>query len=409
MLKRIQTEQLQLGMYIHEFCGSWFNHPFWREAFLLDNTDALKKILSVGIKEVWIDTDKGLDCEGGKSEDRHTLEIDNILAQANTSNKIPHHIGASQEVERAVKICAESQKAVASMFHEARMGNSINANDVLPIVEEITTSVMRNPGALVSLARLKDKDNYTYMHSVSACAMMAALARTLELNTEQIRNAALAGLVHDVGKTQTPLKILNKPGKLTEDEFEVIKRHPADGHRILKESEGVNYVALIVCLQHHEKLDGSGYPNQLTHEKIGPYAKMSAVCDVYDAITSDRPYKKGWEPAEAIRKMAEWSHRCFDQHIFHAFVKTIGIYPIGTLVRLDSDHLGVVIEQTNYSLLTPILMVFFSIETNSRITPWVLDLSKPACKDKIISHEDPKKWNIHDIQELWSGLAVVCQ
>ena len=395
-------------MYVHEFCGSWFNHPFWREAFLLDNAETLQEILSTGIKDVWIDTDKGLDSDGGKSGEMIAAEVDGILARANASKKIVHHVDVAQEAERAVKICAESKKAVASMFHEARMGNAINASDVLPIVEEISTSVIRNSGALISLARLKNKDNYTYMHSVAACALMAALARTLGLNNEQIRNAALAGMLHDIGKTNTPLEIINKPGKLTDAEFQIIKNHPAEGHRILLESNGINDIAMIVCLQHHEKLDGSGYPNQLTNEQIGPYAKMSAVCDMYDAITSTRAYKSGWEPAEAIRKMAEWSPRHFDQRIFHAFVKTIGIYPVGTLVKLESGRLGVVIEQTNYSLLTPILMVFFSVGSNSRITPEILDLSKPGCRDKIVSHEDPEEWGIKDIHELWSGgLAAV--
>jgi hypothetical protein len=153
-------------------------------------------------------------------------------------------------------------------------------------------------------------------------------------------------------------------------------------------------------------MDGSGYPEHLADTQISLYAKMGSVCDVYDAITSNRPYKSGWEPAESIRKMAEWSKGHFDTTIFHAFVKSIGIYPIGSLVRLESGYLGVIIEQTEKSLLTPILMVFFSIKSNGRITPEILDMSKPTCKDKIVSHEDPAKWNIHDVQELWSGVAT---
>jgi hypothetical protein len=132
---------------------------------------------------------------------------------------------------------------------------------------------------------------------------------------------------------------------------------------------------------------------------------MGAVCDVYDAVTSNRPYKNGWEPAESIRKMAEWKGH-FDIVIFHAFVKSIGIYPIGSLVRLESDRLGVIIEQTENSLLTPIVNIFFSIKSNGRIAPEKLDLSKPACKDKIVSHEDPEKWGIRDLHELWSGLPA---
>ncbi|MDD2915749.1 MAG: HD-GYP domain-containing protein [Gallionella sp.] len=409
MLKRIPIEQLCVGMYIHEFCGSWYEHPFWRNTFLLDKPEDLSEIRATGIREIWIDTSKGLDVEGGKSAKAIASEIDQTLAQANTVNKITRHVGITQEAERAINMCTQSRLAVASMFQEARMGKALNASDALPVVDEITGSVMRNSGALISLARLKDKDNYTYMHSVAVCALMVSLARQLGFDNKQIHEAGLAGLLHDIGKTMVPLEIINKPGKLTDEEFQMVKNHPTEGYKILRDSNGISDIALHVCMHHHEKVDGSGYPDRLAHTQINLYAKMGALCDVYDAITSIRPYKNGWEPAEAIRKMAEWSSGHFDQRIFHAFVKSIGIYPIGTLVRLKSFRLGVVVEQSDHSLLTPILMVFFSIEKNSRITPEMLDLSIPSCQDGIVSHEDPAHWNIHDIQELWSGLAAVPQ
>lgn len=394
-------------MYIHEFCGSWYDHPFWRNAFLLDNTQDLQNILATGFKEVWIDTDKGLDVEGGKTETAVAAEVDNTLARARNGNKMAPHVDIAAEAVRAVKVCSQSKQAVASMFQEARMGKALNASDALPIVDAITTSVMRNPGALISLARLKDKDNYTYMHSVAVCALMVSLARQLGLNKEQINHAGLAGLMHDIGKTKSPPDILNKPGKLTDAEFQVMKQHPVDGHKILLESNGIKSdIALFVCLHHHEKVDGSGYPDRLTNEQIGLYAKMGAVCDVYDAITSNRPYKNGWEPAQSIRKMAEWSHGHFDWRIFEAFVRSVGIYPVGSMVRLASERMGVVIGQSEDSLLTPMVKVFFSIKDHARIPPEILDLSKPSCRDKIVSHEDPEKWEIRDIQELWSDISA---
>ena len=406
MLKRIPVQQLRLGMYIHEFCGSWMEHPFWRGAFLLDDPKDLKIICTIGLAEVWIDTSKGHDVEGGASTAAVAAEVDAALAQVDSPGKPEPRAGIAQEAARAVKICAKSKQAVASMFHEARMGKALDVGDALPIVEEISTSVMRNPGALISLARLKNKDEYTYMHSVAVCALMVALARTMGFNDQQTRQAGLAGLLHDVGKMMIPAAILDKPGKLTEAEFDTMKSHPVEGHRMLLGGKGIGEVALDVCLHHHEKMDGSGYPNGLAGGEISLYAKMGAVCDVYDAITSNRPYKNGWEPAESIRKMAEWSKGHFDPRIFEAFVRSIGIYPIGSLVRLESDHLGVVVEQTAQSLLKPIVMVFFSIKSNARIQPELLDLSKPACKDKILSHEDPAEWDIHDTQALWSGMTV---
>lgn len=406
MLKRIPIKLLRLGMYVHEFCGSWMDHPFWRSAFLLDNPDDLQTILSTGIKELWIDTSQGLDVEGGTTSATVAAEIDVTLTQADTASKKKQHTNITQEAERAIKICARSRQAVSSMFQEARMGKALNADDALPIVEEISSSVMRNPGALISLARLKDKDDYTYMHSVAVCALMVSLAQQLGLNCGQTRQAGLAGLLHDVGKMMTPPEILNKPGKLTDTEFEIIKNHPAEGHKILLEGNGVSDVALDVCLHHHEKMDGSGYPERLSEPQISLYARMGAVCDVYDAITSNRPYKNGWEPADSIRKMAEWCKGHFDQRIFEAFVRSVGIYPVGSLVKLESGHLAVVIGQTEKSLLAPTVKVFFSIKSNGWIAPEILDLSSPTCKNKITSHEDPAKWNISDIQELWSGMPA---
>ncbi|MDD2915766.1 MAG: HD-GYP domain-containing protein [Gallionella sp.] len=412
MLIRIQVKQLRLGMHVHELCGSWMDHPFWRGAFTLDDPKDLKTLLATGIKEVWIDTAKGLgiavDEEGdaGASEQAVAEEIEATLAQADKSAPIVERVNIAQEAARAVKICAKSKQAVSSMFHEARMGKALDAEDALPIVEEISTSVMRNPGALISLARLKDKDDYTYMHSVAVCALMVSLSRQLGLDEQQTRMAGLAGLLHDVGKMMIPLGILNKPGKLTDAEFMTVRDHPSQGHKMLLEGKGISEVALDVCLHHHEKVDGSGYPEKLSGEQISLYAKMGAVCDVYDAITSNRPYKSGWEPAESLRKMAEWSSGHFDLRIFQAFVKSIGIYPIGSLVKLESNRLGVIIEQTEKSLLTPVVKVFFSIKSNARIAPEILDLSKPSSKDKIVSHEDPAKWDIHDLQELWSDMPA---
>ncbi|MDD2685396.1 MAG: HD-GYP domain-containing protein [Gallionella sp.] len=406
MLKRISVQQLRLGMHVHEFCGSWMDHPFWRTSFLLDSEKDMQAILAANIKEVWIDTAKGLDAEGGVAEAEVVQSVEATLAQAALPEKKTVRADIAQEAVRAAKVCAKSKQAVTSMFHEARMGKALNADDALPIVEEISNSVIRNPGALISLARLKDKDDYTYMHSVAVCALMVALARQLDLSDEQTRLAGMAGLLHDIGKMMIPPEILNKPGKLTDEEFEVVKNHPVEGHKLLLEGSGVSDVALDVCLHHHEKVNGGGYPEGLSDEQISLFAKMGAVCDVYDAITSNRPYKNGWEPAESLRKMAEWSKGHFDQRVFEAFVRSIGIYPVGSLVRLESGRLAVVVDQGEKSLLAPVVKVFFSTKSNSRISPEIIDLSKPIARDKIVSHEDPAKWNIGDVQVLWSGIPA---
>jgi len=271
-------------------------------------------------------------------------------------------------------------------------------------VEEISDSVLRNGSALISLARLKTADDYTYMHSVAVCAMMIALARQLGLDEEQVRLAGLAGLLHDLGKALIPAEILNKPGKLTDAEFTIIKSHPVHGHKMLLAASQVHPLVLDVCLHHHEKTDGSGYPGRLKNEEISLFAKMGAVCDVYDAISSNRPYKTGWDPAESLHKMAGWAAGHFDQKVFQGFVKSLGIYPIGSLVRLSSGRIGVVMEQTGKSLTTPRVKVFYSTKSNLRIAPEVIDLALPTCHDKIAGREDPDHWQFPDLKELWSGL-----
>ena len=284
------------------------------------------------------------------------------------------------------------------------MGKAVNTASAQKLVEEISNSVSRNPGALISLARLKTADDYTYMHSVAVCALMIALARQLELDEEITRALGLAVLLHDLGKAAMPMEVLNKPGKLSDGEFAIMKRHPEEGHRMLAEAPEAGEIALEVVLHHHEKIDGSGYPHGLKGQQISLYAKMGAVCDVYDAITSNRPYKAGWDPAESLRKMAEWAPGHFDPTVFQAFVKSLGIYPIGSLVRLESGRLGVVVEQSEKSLLTPRVKVFFSTRANARIRTDVVDLSAPGCRDTIAQREDPAQWQFPDLNTLWTGL-----
>ena len=414
MLKRINVQQLRLGMHLKEFCGSWMDHPFWRTGFVLKDMADLDLIMASPIKEVWIDCAKGLDVAKGETVISELFEEELVPAESAPTDLIAgdlvprdtQPVSAAEEIERAARICLEGKAAVVSMFEEVRMGNAVDVGGARQLVEDIADSVSRNPGAIISLARLKTADDYTYMHSVAVCAMMVALAKQLNLDESQTRACGMAGLLHDLGKVAMPPEVLNKPGKLTEAEFAIIRTHPTEGYKMLKASPGVDAVSLDVVLHHHEKMDGSGYPEQLKGDDISLYAKMGAVCDVYDAITSNRPYKTGWDPAESLRKMAEWAKGHFDPLVFQAFVKSIGIYPVGSLVRLTSGRIGVVTEQSPVSLTTPMVKVFYSTKSNMRLVPFVVDLSRPKVLEKITQREDPSTWNFPDLNEMWSGLPL---
>lgn len=401
MLKKISVENLRLGMYLHAFCGVWLEHPFRCPQFVVADPRDLALLRQSPIKEIWIDTAKGVDVEAlGVIEKSDAVQLfeppaSGPLARGNCS--------FGDEFRRAEKICARGKEAVLSMFQEARMGKAIDAEAALPLVEEISNSVLRNPGALISLARLKTVDDYTYLHSVAVCALMISLARQLGLSESETQEAGMAGLLHDLGKAFVPAEILNKPGKLSCAEFEVIKTHPDEGYRLLSAVSGIGNQVKDVCLHHHEKVDGTGYPDGLKGDSISLFAKMGAVCDVYDAVTSNRPYKVGWDPAESIKRMAEWEGH-FDPVVFEAFVKSLGIYPIGSLIRLQSGRVGVVIEQGANSLLRPKVKVFFSTKLQAYIKPKIVDLARPGAHDKILGRENHKKLGIRDTDHYWTCL-----
>jgi putative nucleotidyltransferase with HDIG domain len=393
MLKKIHVRDVRSGMFIHEICGSWMDHPFWKKSFLLATDEDLRALKNSGIQEIWIDTRKGWDVQSeavlsSPEEEKKKVEdkLKQIIKEPSPEPCIPIH----EELERARKLQAKSRAAVTSMFQEARMGNAIKVSEAAPLVEEINQSITRNPEAFLNLARIKTKDDYTYMHSIAVCALMIALGKQLGLTGPDLKEAGLAGLLHDVGKILIPDKVLNKPGKLTDEEFDIIKQHPRKGWELLRDSPDISATVLDVCLHHHERVDGTGYPGRISGEPLSLFARMGAVCDVYDALTSDRCYNFGWEPAETIRKMAEWMNGHFDERVFQAFVKTIGIYPSGTLVRLKSGRLAIVIEQTEKSLLTPIVRVFFSTKSNEPIMPEMINLSRS--QESIANAEDPAQW-----------------
>ncbi len=410
MRKKIAVEQLRLGMHVAGFCGAWTDHPFWRGKFTLSDPKQLAAAQASGVTHCWIDTAKGLDVAAPAAPApepplARALDAPSVSALRANEGQVP----MQDELRRTAALLQESRQAVVEMFGQARMGLAVDAQSCLPLVESIADSVWRNGGALISLARLKTHDDYTYMHSVAVCALMVALARQLGLGEADARSAGMAGLLHDLGKAMMPLAVLNKPGKLNADEFRLIQSHPERGHELLSQSGGAGDMVLDVCLHHHEKVDGSGYPHHLKGGQISLHASMGAVCDVYDAISSNRPYKQGWDPAESIGKMAEWRQGHFDEAVFQAFVSSLGIYPTGSLVRMRTGRLAVVVEQNAASLTTPTVKVFFSTRSQMHITPELIDLNRAGCSDRIVGRESNREWKFRHLDELWAGPEVLRQ
>jgi HD-GYP domain-containing protein (c-di-GMP phosphodiesterase class II) len=411
MLKKIATADLRLGMHLHALEGPWLDHPFWRTKFVLADAADVSAVRTSGVTHCWIDASKGLGVATPAASATPAVE-DSPTAPAplpelpEPTDSVPApSVAFEEELAQAARLCKKSKLAVQQLFGELRMGKALNAQAFQPLVEELAASVFRNPGALVSLARLKTKDDYSYMHSVAVCALMIALAREAGLGAAACREAGLAGLLHDVGKALMPLEVLNKPGKLTDAEFGVMRSHPARGHAVLLEGGSAGAAALDVCLHHHERVDGRGYPQGLAGDAISPMARMGAICDVYDAISSNRPYKAAWDPADSISRMASWAGH-FDPTLFAVFVRSLGIYPTGSLVRLRSGRLAVVVKQHSTNLTAPTVKVFFSTRSNLPIAAQQIDLARADTNDAITGREPRGDWSASQLDALWAGDAL---
>ncbi|MCG2585802.1 HD-GYP domain-containing protein [Massilia sp. TS11] len=398
MLKKIDASQLKVGMYIHDLSVDWMTHPFVRNRFKISSDDEIRKIIQAGIHDVVIDSDKGLDVQDAPTlaEARAQTEKE-LTALAQEAPAAPQRVSLGEELKRASVIRHQASGLVRSVMQDARLGKAIEVEQVSPMVQTITESILRNPGALLGMLRIKTKDDYTFLHSVSVCALLVAFCRSRGMDADTTYQAGLGGLLHDTGKALVPDKVLNKPGPLTDEEFLLIKKHPKDGYDILLKSPEIGPIPLDITLHHHERRDGSGYPDKQGEGTISELAQMAAIVDVYDAITADRCYHKGLPAAEALRKIYEWSKFHFNPKYVQEFMRCVGIYPVGTMVLLESGRLGVVVEPHETNLLAPKVNVFFNTKKNVYIKPETVDLSRAlgfGGGDKIVRHESPAKWNV---------------
>jgi len=403
MFKKVDASQLKVGMFIQDLSCDWMAHPFVRNRFVITSEAEIRKIINAGIHDVVIDSARGLDVDDAptvaEAQAATEREIIELIAKA----PVVTRVALGEEMRRAAQIRHQASTLVRSVMQDARLGKAIELDAVEPVVQSITESILRNPGALTGLLRIKNADDYTFLHSVSVCTLLVAFCRSRNLDAETTHQAGLGGLLHDTGKALVPDAILNKPGPLTEEEYEIVRRHPQNGYDLLRQSPDIGPIPLDITLHHHERRDGSGYPGHQAEGDISEMAQMAAIVDVYDAITSDRCYHKGMSAAAALRKIYEWSKHHFNPQYAQEFMRCVGIYPVGTMVLLESGRLGVVIEPHETNLLAPKVNVFFNTKQNVYIKPETVDLSRGlgfGGADKIVGHESAAKWNVDPMRFL---------
>jgi len=420
-LVELPVQELRVGMYVHALGGSWMDHDFWRERFPIDTPAVLERLRRSTVRTAWVDLQRSAPGSMPAPAPAATAAIpaaatsrDPATAAAGSgpgdtaagpAPPAPAHRPARQNapparrgVAAAARSIAEARSAVNAMFREARTTGRIDQELVRDTARSLQLAVENDPDTMLALLRLKHADEYTSMHSLAVGALLLRLTRTMGMDEQTQDRAVTAGLLHDIGKIAVPRAILDKPGGLDETEWRIVRTHPEAGHTLLLGSGQVDEMSLDVCRHHHERVDGKGYPDRLTGAELTTFARMGAVCDVYDAVTSDRPYKKGWTPAEALRRMAATRGGHFDETVFRAFLKTIGPFPVGTLVRLASQRLALVVSSNPAALRAPGVRVFYSIAMQERIEPRTLDLA--GGRDTIVGEEDPRNWGLTGLEAL---------
>jgi putative nucleotidyltransferase with HDIG domain len=401
MIKKVKKEELKVGMFVHDLNCGWLGHGFFKRRFLVKTEGDVRKLHESSAVEIYIDTEKGLDVAGGIPREIREEFREPIEEAIPETRPEPAQTSHKQELEVAKKIQSEATQVITSVLSDVRLGKQIEVERVSPVVGKITESILRNQGTLVSLCRIKERDTYTFQHSVSVCTLLVTFCRYMGMSQEVIQEAGIGGMLHDIGKMRVPDNILNKPGKLTDPEFEIMKGHVLLGMDILQQTPGISTTVLQISGEHHERYEGSGYPTKKKAQEISQLGRMAAIVDVYDAITSNRVYHTGMEPSVALQKLFEWSKNHLDEELVQHFIQAIGIYPVGSLVRLESNRLAVVVQQGTAGLLYPVVRLIYDIKRNTRLKPVDEDLSiAESGGDHIVSAESPETWKVNPFDYL---------
>lgn len=391
MKKKTDVNELEVGMYVAELDRPWRDTPFLFQGFEIRDADEIAELRRL-CKFVYVLTESPEGRAASKRKPPVTAPERTSAESSTPSNfSIPilnqlhprEHAGVTRyrdqttlgaEVQQAKGIERETKTALYNILDDARMGRSIDTNSAKQAVSQIVHSIIRNPDALVCLNQLKKKDEYTATHSLRVCVLALVFGRHLDFSVEQLNVLGIGALLHDIGKMRVPNEILNKPGRLTNEEFELMKTHVPHGVEILQKSKGILAASIDVARSHHERYDGSGYAIGSRADKIGLFGQIGAIADFYDAITSDRAYHSGMSAHDALRKLYELRDKDFHSTMAEQFIQCMGIYPIGSLVELNTGDVGVVISINRERRLKPCIALVLNSDKRPLDKRKILDL-----------------------------------
>ncbi len=397
MIKKVEVNKLRPGVFIHDFGEGWFNHPFLTNQKLLRSTSDIERIKEYGINEVFIDTKRGLDITDSLDlKDWKKSFGDNEAVVKKITLEDSKWVPLEKEMVRAKEVKTKARSFVEQMNTSIKMGKKIEFEQATELVDEMVDSLARNQDALLTLTSIKNKDEYTFNHSINVAVLMASFCRVREMDEDQTRRLTTGALFHDLGKVLIPDELILKPGRYTDEEYEMMKQHPRFGREILSDMKDLDPEIINVVYEHHERMDGNGYPRQLKGHEISLEGRMASIVDVYDALTSDRPYKTADTATEVLKYLFKSAPDVFDLELLQQFISSVGIYPVGALVRLNSGFLAVVVETAKNDLKRPVVKMIYDIKKDRPIIPRKLDLGEGVGSlHQIIKSESPQKWGIN--------------
>ncbi len=408
MLKHIPLSDLELGMYVEKFDGGWFDHPFWKSKFLIEDESKLNVLKTSKLDGVIIDTSKGKDVSGKSRRKRidkagtveeSTARIGAIKARAAAQQKPPQKAETDQEVHTAQAIAGKAKEQMQKLFLAARLGKALNVRLVEPVVSDILNSVKRNPQAFGGLMRCKLRNETVYQHSLAVSALMVSLAGQMKLAEHKVREAGLAGLLLDVGTNYLPQNLEPANGDFRNLGRKIWDQHVMLGYRSLLDDDSLPESVLEAVLKHHERIDGKGFPGKLPGEEIGQIARMAAICDTFDHLLVATESSKALDPASAIEKLKRMDG-AFDPDILRCFIESIGLYPVGSFVRLRSERLAMVIDENPKDDTKPVVVAFYNCTTSERTREQKIVLAKPDCEDEIVEVADLSGLDLPDDSQL---------
>jgi len=400
MLKQIAVSDLELGMFVHKFEGGWFDHPFWKAKFLIEDEEKLAAIKDSKLRGVVIDTDKGRDIVPAASQASAPARTAATPATSPAASRLrslkqrtaaqveaARPVTMAQELNNAQAIAEQAQARLSKAFIAARLGKALDVRKVEPVVSDILASVRRNPQAFSGLMRCKLKNEAVFRHALSVSALMVALADRLKLPAQDIHNCGLAGLLLDIGVNYLPQASDPPGGDYRNLEARVWQSHVLLGHRALRNDGDLPQLVLDACLFHHERMDGRGFPQACQGEEIPVVARMAAICDSLDFLLSPSDRTAALDPAAAIETMKA-DAGAYDPEILRVFIETLGLYPVGSFVTLSSRKLAMVIDEDRKDPLRPVVQAFYSLDAGERILPHRIVLTECNDNERIMGIAD---------------------